>query len=279
MTITLRAAGAKDVGRVREANEDALFIKAVQSSDAEPVGLFIVADGMGGHLGGEFASQWAVRTIQDELKDLFIPADPRKTRKLDPAEMEAVISGRPAPTRVLGETEVERMVRRAVERANEVVRGYARARPAEAGDTGSTITLALVAGPLAYVANVGDSRTYLLRDGALTLITRDHSVVASLVAAGQLQPEEVYTHPQRNVIYRNLGGKAHVEVDIFRQALQPGDQLLLCSDGLWEMVRDAQVARIMAEAADPKAACQQLIQAANDNGGEDNVAVVVVWVE
>ena len=279
MTITLRAAGAKHAGLIREVNEDDFFVKVVQSSEEEPVGLFIVADGIGGHMGGEFASEWAVETIREELKNLFIPTDPRKTVKLDSAEIEAMVSGRSAPTRRLGETEVERMIRRAVERANEVVLGIARAKPTEAADTGSTVTLAVIQGLTAYVANVGDSRTYLFHNEELTPITTDHSVVASLVAAGQIQPEDVYTHPQRNIIYRSLGAKPDVEVDLFRQELQPGDQLLLCSDGLWEMVRDPQIAKILEKAPDPQTACERLVRAANDNGGEDNIAVVVVWVE
>jgi len=279
MTITLRAAGLKDVGKVREVNEDELFFKVVQSADEEPVGLFIVADGMGGHMGGELASEWAVKTISEELKGLFIPPDPRKTKKLAPAELEAMVSGKPAPTRLLGETEIERLIRRAVRRANEVVRGLSQAKPAEAADSGSTVTLAVVQGSMAYVANVGDSRTYLLRDGKLTPITTDHSVVASLVAAGQIRPEDIYTHPKRNIIYRSLGAKPDVEVDLFRQQLKPGDRLLLCSDGLWEMVRDPWIAKILAAAPSPKIACEQLVHAANGNGGEDNIAVVAVWVE
>lgn len=278
MTITLQAAGAKDTGQVREANEDDFFVKVVQASDEEPVGLFIVADGIGGHMGGEFASEWAAKTLREELKELFIPTDPRKTKKLDPAEMEAIVSGRPAPTRRLGETEIERMIRRAVERANEVVLGIAQAKPAEAADTGSTVTMAVVKGPMAYVANVGDSRTYLFRDGKLTPITQDHSVVASLVAAGQIEPEDVYTHPQRNLIYRSLGDKPDVEVDLFRQELQSGDQLLLCSDGLWEMVRDPRIAELLQKAPDPPTACTWLVNEANKEGGEDNIAAVVVWI-
>jgi len=280
MTIALQAAGAKDVGRVREVNEDNFFVKVVQSSDEEAVGLFIVADGMGGHEGGELASEWAMETIREELKGLFIPADPRRTVKLDPAEIEAMVSGRSAPTRRLGETEVERMVRRAVERANEVVRDIARARPEKAADTGTTLTMALVKGDTAIIiANVGDSRTYLFRNKELRPITTDHSLVASLVAAGQIKPEDIYTHSQRNLIYRSLGSKADVEVDLFRQELQSGDQLLLCSDGLWEMVRDPQIAKIMEKAPAPRTAAEWLVKAANDNGGADNIAVVVVWVE
>ncbi|MDH7487105.1 MAG: Stp1/IreP family PP2C-type Ser/Thr phosphatase [Anaerolineae bacterium] len=279
MTITLRAAGSKDTGKVREINEDELFFKMVLSSHEEPMGLFIVADGMGGHMGGEFASEWTVKTIGEELKGLFTPSDPRKTKKLSSEELEAMVSGRPRPTRRLGETEMQQMIRRAVERANEVVRGIAQAKPAEAADTGSTVTLAVIQGSMAYVANVGDSRTYLLHDGQLTPITRDHSVVASLVAAGQIEPEDIYTHPQRNLIYRSLGAKPEVEVDLLSKPLNPGDQLLLCSDGLWEMVRDAQITKILTAAPSPQAACQHLVQAANDHGGEDNISAVVVWIE
>jgi hypothetical protein len=124
---------------------------------------------------------------------------------------------------------------------------------------------------------VGDSRTYLFRNGLLRLITRDHSVVASLVAEGQLHPEEIYLHPQRNVIYRYLGQKGQVLPDIFQHLLQPGDQLLLCSDGLWEMIRSEQeLAELMAKAGDPKQACRDLVQAANRLGGEDNISAVVV---
>lgn len=279
MSISFQAADAQDRGRVREVNEDEAFVDVRQSSDQEPVGLFIVCDGIGGHAGGEFASKWAVKTISDELKDLFVPTDRRKTVKLDPEEIEAIVAGRGAPTRKLVETEMEDRIRRAIQRANDVVRDIARAKPDEAGDTGTTVTMAVVKGDVAYIANVGDSRAYLLRDGQLKPITQDHSIVASLVKAGMIQPEEVYTHPQRNLIFRSLGAKPEAEVDVFRQEVHAGDRLLLCSDGLWEMVRDPEMAQILEEAAGPKAACQRLIDVANDNGGQDNVAAVVVWIE
>ncbi len=279
MAVSYRASGATDRGRVREINEDEAFMDVRQSSDQEPVGLFIVCDGMGGHAGGELASGWAVKTIREELKDLFEAADRRKTVKLDPARIEAMAAGRGAATRKLAETEMEDRIRAAIQRANEVVRGIAHARPQEAADTGATVTMAVLKGETAYVANVGDSRTYLLRDGQLEPITQDHSVVASLVKAGMIQPDEVYTHPQRNLVFRSLGDKPTVEVDVFRQELRPGDRLLLCSDGLWEMVRDPQLTVIMEQAPSPQEACKRLIDAANANGGEDNISAVVVWVE
>jgi serine/threonine protein phosphatase PrpC len=279
MTLSLQAAGDKHRGQVREINEDEIFAKVVQATGEEPVGLFIVCDGIGGHAGGEFASEWAVKTLRDELKELFNPVDPRKTVKLEAETVEAIAAGRAAPTRKMDETDMEDRIRRVIQRANDVVIGIAHAKPDEAGDTGTTLTMAVVKGDVAFVANVGDSRTYLLREGQLTPITKDHSVVASLVGAGMIQPDEAYTHPQRNLIYRSLGAKPEVEADISRLELRAGDRLLLCSDGLWEMVRDPQMTVIMKQAPSPKTACQRLIDAANANGGEDNISAVVVWVE
>jgi serine/threonine protein phosphatase PrpC len=280
MPLRLSVAGHSDVGRVRELNEDSLYYKVVQSSDEDPVGLFIVADGMGGHLAGEVASHWTVQTLKRELAPMFAPRDPAITRRLQQPEVNALLKGERLTVR-LGETGTSKIIRSAIERTNEVLLGYSRQKPEEAGNMGSTVTLAAIQGDRAIVANVGDSRTYLWRDSTLRQLTTDHSVPGALIAAGQLEPEEIYDHPQRHVIYNCLGFKEKLEVEIIQPlSLQPGDALLLCSDGLWEMVRPTgKLTTLFAETPDVAATCRRLVDEANKRGGEDNIAVVIVRVE
>jgi protein phosphatase len=211
--------------------------------------------------------------------------DPNKTRplatKLNASGTELPTGQREAaPTQELSESIVldhyaERL-RLAVEQGSEAIVDYGR-KHSEARGLGSTLTAALVIGDQAFIANVGDSRTYLVRSGKLERITQDHSLVERLVQAGQIEPDDVYDHPNRNLIYRSLGAnRADVEVDIFTERLQPGDALLLCSDGLWEMIHTPQLESLLAEVADPNEAVNLLVERANENGGEDNISVVLV---
>ena len=149
-------------------------------------------------------------------------------------------------------------------------------------DLGTTVTLALIVGNQLHVANVGDSRTYLWRNGELKVITRDHSLVAQLVLSGQLAPDDIYTHPRRNEIYRALGDPRMTgeEVDTFTVRLMPGDGVLLCSDGLWDFVRDPVINKIImsTDAGNPQAICQALVDRANAVGGEDNITTIYVRI-
>jgi protein phosphatase len=277
MPITLAAAGLTDPGRLREINEDTVFQKTIATPEDDGVGLFIVADGVGGRLAGEVASYWAVETVKNSLADLIDHRDPRATNRFD---REMILNLHGQETDGMDPNTLKERVLSAVHLANRVVRNYARQRPDEARGAGSTITMALVHGLRAYVANVGDSRTYLLRKGELHQVTEDHSVVQRLVNSGRLQPDEIYDHPQRNLIYRSLGASDTVKVDYFRLKLMAGDQLLLCTDGLWEMVKDpVKMADIIGAEASLQDACRHLVEAANACGGQDNIGVVLVRVD
>jgi PPM family protein phosphatase len=143
-------------------------------------------------------------------------------------------------------------------------------------DMGCTLTGALIRDTQAVLVNIGDSRIYRLQQGKLSLLTQDHSMVARLVEEGLIQPEEVYTHAQRNIIYRSLGSRIDLEVDVISLELQAGDRLLLCSDGLWEMVRDGMIEEVLLQGYDPQQASDRLVELANLAGGEDNVSVVIL---
>jgi len=276
MPIQLHAAALTDRGRQRTINEDTVYQRVISASDEDATGLFIAADGVGGQLAGEIASYWAVETIKDSLTDLFVPRDPRDTLRLRREELV-----NPDATKLLDRNNLAFRIEATVQRANRAVRdaSASRERPGEAGKSGTTLSMALVQGKRAVIANVGDSRTYLLRGGQLRQITKDHSLIQRLIDAGQAQDKERYTHPQRNLIYRSLGAKEEVEVDIFPLTLKSGDYLLLCTDGLWEMVRDpATIVAILQGACPMDEACGKLVAAANEAGGEDNIGVVAVRV-
>jgi serine/threonine protein phosphatase PrpC len=242
------------IKRKYKPNEDSLFAMqgtGTDTSQSQEYGLFVVADGMGGHANGQNASRMAIQTIIDYILPKI------------------------SENKQMGNEAFAKLLRDGVQCANQAVH---QRNMEERADMGTTMTAALVFGSTAYIANVGDSRTYLYREpDGLTKITHDHSVVASLVEAGIIQPDDIYTHPKRNQIYRSLGEKPVVDVDSFIVPLKAGDKLLLCSDGLWDMVRDPEIQRLMsAPTPNPSKTGQKLIQAALDGGGEDNVSVIVV---
>lgn len=298
MSFKLTAAAKTDVGQQREQNEDNTLVQLAKNRDA---GLFIVADGMGGYRAGEVASRIAVDKIREALQSLLVPISEQPTVKLPPieeqetlrlqtmaADTDATIKINPATanqnkTRKLPETpgakNVEKMLKEAINQANREILKYGEEQAAARG-LGCTVTLAVVQDDHAYIANVGDSRTYLLRHGKLEPLTRDHSLVARLVETKQIDPDAIYTHPQRNLIYQSLGaGHKTVDPDVFHEKLQPGDKLLLCSDGLWEMVRPPDLLKALTEQHDVQKICNVLIDLANKNGGEDNISAVVVQIQ
>ncbi|MBX5455623.1 MAG: protein phosphatase 2C domain-containing protein [Thermogemmatispora sp.] len=266
--VHLMAAALSDAGILRrdQPNEDStlvLLLERSHESISQPMGIFIVADGMGGHASGQLASRVAVNTIAERIVRDLLAA---------PLSAERESQQPPAPAE---EDQLVRLLQEAVEEANSRL---CQINQQNKTDMGCTLTGFMIVGRHSYIVNVGDSRTYMVRGGQLYQRTTDHSLVGQLVAGGLLQPDEVYTHPQRSQIFRSLGDRPNVQIDLFKQELYPGDILLSCSDGLWEMVRDPQIESILNAAPDPQTACAQLIEAANANGGEDNISAVVVFV-
>lgn len=253
---------ASDVGQVRQINEDSVLTLETTVLEHEgglPVGLYVIADGMGGHQSGEVASSIAVRTIGAVVNSSLIGP---------------LLAGDPVAMDV---STCMNLLRQAVMEANRRISELARERHS---DLGTTCVAAIMLGNQVCVANVGDSRAYMWHDGQVTPITKDHSLVAQLVAAGQIQPDDIYTHPRRNEIYRALGEARLIEgdVDVFTRRLQPGDGLLICSDGLWDFVRDPAISAAVNDNANPLAACNALIDLANNAGGEDNISTIFVRV-
>jgi len=247
-----------DVGikRKNKPNEDSLVAlqgTCIYNDQLLPFGLFVVADGMGGYAHGQDASYLSIQTVLRSV----LPNVAGSEEMTDDNIAEVLIEG--------------------VELANQAV--LQRSKEVKT-DMGATITAALVMDTTAFVVNVGDSRTYLYREcEGLTQVTRDHSHVARLVAAGQIARDDIYTHPDRNQVYRGLGSEPDVKVDWFTVPLQGNDCLLLCSDGLWEMVRDPEIEKTLKEqGCNPSQASKALVRAALKGGGLDNISVIVVHV-
>jgi serine/threonine protein phosphatase PrpC len=260
VSIRLVVGQRSDAGQVRELDEDSLFVMTMaptyESRTGPVLGLFAVADGMGGHAGGEVASRMALRVVADRvMRTVVLP----------------VLTGD-----LVLEDEILALLRQATIAANDMV--YLTRQKRE-NDMGTTLTTAFIQDDRLFLAHVGDCRIYRWSADGLEQLTTDHSVIANMIAEGQAQPNELYTHPHRSIIYRCIGDKPLVEVDSDLAPLVPGDRVILCCDGLWEMVRDEGIKDAMMQEADPQAACDLLVQRANAAGGEDNISVIVVQVE
>ncbi|MGQ0603490.1 MAG: PP2C family protein-serine/threonine phosphatase [Anaerolineales bacterium] len=245
---------AQDVGRVRSHNEDVLlaFHGELAGLEAMPnFGLFVVADGMGGHSLGERASSVATRAIARSVLDQVLPsllADPQ-------TDIE-----RPSLTEVM---------ERAMSRANDAV-------VENVPEGGTTLTSALILGDQLILSHVGDSRAYLFADGHAEQLTRDHSLVQRLVEMGQITEDEAAVHQQRSVLYRAVGQGEGLEVDVMLRRLSPGTVLLICSDGLWSLLPTHLIQQIIRQSSTVQTASEALVKAANDAGGPDNITAILI---
>jgi PPM family protein phosphatase len=235
----IEAAGATDTGQVRPANEDAYLV-----GDS----VFAVADGMGGHLAGEVASATALEPVEELDGKVYSDA-----------------------------ADAVKALREAVVSANDRVSQMATDEPSYRG-MGTTLTATMVEGKRVHIAHVGDSRAYLLRGGSFSQLTDDHTLVQHLVDEGQITREEAASHPQRSIITRAIGVSREVDVDSMTLDLEPGDQLLLCSDGLTGVVDDQAIAQELSSQRDAQETLQRLIEAANDGGGPDNITAILLRV-
>jgi PPM family protein phosphatase len=253
--------GRTDVGRTREHNEDAFVVADLTTDNATlqpevrrhvlgPKGtLFMVADGMGGAAAGEIASAMAVEVVLGEMREKWVHTEAVDTQ------------------------EFVRALRRATATANAQIHNFA-ASHTEYRGMGTTATVAGLLGDTLYVAQVGDSRAYLIRDGVARQITKDQSLMQKLIEAGEMTEEEAAQSDRRNIILQALGPEPMIKVDLTHQQVRRGDVLVLCSDGLSGQVSKDEIARVVSQEPDLVAVCKRLIDRANENGGPDNITVI-----
>ncbi|NDJ86236.1 MAG: serine/threonine-protein phosphatase [Chloroflexi bacterium] len=247
-----------DVGQVRDNNQDAMLsFTACMSGAGDDVsfGFFIVADGMGGHEDGEKASALATQIVARHVtNDIFLSLLRGET---------GGDSERPTIIEVL---------RNAVQKANEIV-------STQVPDGGTTVTASAIMGHSAYIAHVGDSRAYLIARDSIEHVTRDHSLVQRLIELDQLTPEDAADHPQKNVLYRAIGQSDNIDVDAIIRQIPPEGYLMLCSDGLWNMLSNEEIHQtILKQYDNPQSAAQKLVALANERGGPDNITVILVQI-
>lgn len=237
----IRAFSVTDIGKKRKLNQDYVYVSET------PIGnlpnLFIVADGMGGHNAGDYASKCTVETITREVRGCF----------------------EKNPVRILS---------KAIRIANDQIRKKAGEDESLLG-MGTTVVAATCLGHYLQVANVGDSRLYII-GSEIRQITTDHSLVEEMVRMGGIDRKAARNHPDKNIITRAIGALDTVEIDFFHEELKPGELVLLCSDGLTNMLEDEEIGAILREPVSMEEKAQRLIEAANDNGGKDNITVIII---
>lgn len=243
----MKAGAATDIGLIRMMNQDSFYC----SSGVEDPCLFIVADGMGGHNGGEIASRISVDTIKGFIQDNYLKPEYQRDRLL--------------------------LIKEAMNKANSVIYSRSMEDPDLRG-MGTTLTMAMIEEERLYIGHIGDSRMYLLRNGEYRKLTEDHSLVAQLIKNGSISPEEGENHPQKNIITRALGIETEAEMDLDTLMLQQGDILLLCTDGLTNMLDLEDIIGICGSGDSPQSISEALVEEANRKGGRDNVTAIVVKV-
>ena len=243
----MRFSGLTDIGLKRDNNEDYIYLPREDSG----IKLFVLADGMGGANAGEMASATAVKTVKDYIKNNFIKIERTKE-------------------------ELENLIRRAIVEANKKVLELANANEEYKG-MGTTLIVVLIYRGRIHIGHVGDSRVYRLRQNVFRQITKDHSYVHELIRQGDITQEEAKNHPQRNVLLKAIGVEEKIKPDIITKGFVKGDIILVCSDGLTNMVDDKYIYEIiMKNIYDVNVACKKLVEKANYNGGLDNVSVILI---
>ena len=216
-----------------------------------PFWLCAIADGLGGHQDGAIASSMATEVLANKINNAAKTM--MKTGDLGAVKEESILE-------ILSDS---------AKKANKEIFAHRK------NDMGTTLVAAILLADVVYIANVGDSRAYLFNGVVLRRITADHSLVAELVRSGDIMEDDLYTHPLRNIVTRSLGAQEDVQVDTYREVVTPGDYLILCSDGLWEMVKDTEIRDTIAGKAPPQDSCEKLVQVAKNHGGVDNISVIV----
>ena len=241
----LRTFSVTDIGKKRKLNQDYVF------ASEKPLGnlpnIFIVADGMGGHNAGDYASKYTVETMKEEIERSF-------------------------------EKSTVKIMGKAIENANTHIRKKAEENEAFTGMGTTVVAATCLRDKYLEVANVGDSRLYVVNDRKIKQITRDHSLVEEMVRMGGIDRKAAKNHPDKNIITRAVGAMDTVEIDFFHEELKSGDIVLLCSDGLTNMLEDEEIGNILREPVSIEDRAQRLVETANNNGGKDNIAVIIIDV-